>query len=475
MSGLQALTQGPLRLWRRCRQWCRHHCQRQLDTLNNCWQHIDPRWRLRLTVGISTLVTLALAYPIFFAEPPESIPTAPKKPIRHVFTDSDTRQVGIDEALSEMHTLRQEVKTFDETLQRLREQERHWQEEGQRQAQTLRQQTETLARLEQQLEQNTPPGGQNDGLSSVTSVSNPKPGKAWREQQTGRQATQLRANTPLLPTETDDPFQQPWYGNDRRNTGQDDVNPANTAPVPVMRSLVAPSQPSEPDNNDPALDLPLVAGSLISGVLINGLDAPTSPDTRDHPHPVLVRIQKEAILPNEVLTDIRECFMIFAGFGDMSTERAYLRSESLSCVREDLTTLETQIDSYLVGEDGKAGIRGRLVTKQGKAMALAMMSGFLGGIAKAFDVKPVPVLSTQSNPQVQYQQLFSTDLLKGSAFSGAGQALDKVAQFYIQMAEGMFPVVEVDAGRQVDIIVKRFGPLSQPRGVAYKSSVRKKS
>ena len=137
---------------------------------------------------------------------------------------------------------------------------------------------------------------------------------------------------------------------------------------------------------------------------------------------MLVRIQKEAVLPNQVLTDIRECFMIFAGFGDMSTERAYLRSESLSCVREDLTTLETQIDSYLVGEDGKAGLRGRLVTKQGKAVALAMMSGFLGGIAKAFDVKPVPVLSSQSNPQVQYQQLFSTDLLQGSAFQGAGQA-----------------------------------------------------
>ena len=231
----------------------------------------------------------------------------------------------------------------------------------------------------------------------------------------------------------------------------------------------------EPDSSDLSLELPLVAGSLISGVLINGIDAPTSPATREHPHPVLMRIQKEAILPNHVLTDIRECFMILAGFGDMSTERAYLRSESLSCVREDLTTLETQIDSYLVGEDGKAGIRGRLVTKQGKVIALAMMSGFLGGLSNAFGVTPVPVLSAKPDTQVQYQQLFSTELLKGSAFSGAGQAMDKVAQFYIQMAEGMFPVVEIDAGRQVDIIVKRFGPLSHPRGMASKTSARKKS
>ena len=465
MTLRQTLIQGPQRLWRRTRQWSRHHGRRQLDALSQRWQQLDPRWRLRLTVGVSTLVSLALVYPIFFAQPPESAPTVRKKPIRHVFTDGNTRQVGIDEALSEMHTLRQEVKTFHETLQRLQEQERHGQEEGQRQAQTLRQQAEALERLERQREPLPP---------SVTPASDVHSGTARREQQTGRQATRTQADAPL-PTETDDPFQQPWYGSDRRDTGK--TTPGQTPPAPALaiRSLVAESPPPEPDSTaDPALDLPLVAGSLISGVLINGLDAPTSQATREHPHPVLVRIQKEAILPNQVLTDIRECFMIFAGFGDMSTERAYLRSESLSCVREDLTTLETQIDSYLVGEDGKAGLRGRLVTKQGKAMALAMMSGFLGGIAKAFDVKPVPVLSAQSNPQVQYQQLFSTDLLQGSAFSGAGQALDKVAQFYIQMAEGMFPVVEIDAGRPVDIIVKRFGPLSQPRGLTA-SHTRKKS
>ncbi len=461
MTLLQTLVQGPQRLWRRTRQWCRHHYRQQLDALKHRWQGLDPRWRLRLTVGLSVFVILTLVYPIFFAQTPEPAPAAPKKPIRHVFTDSNTRQVGIDEALSEMHRLRQEVKTFHETLQRLREQERHWQEEGQRQAQALRQQAEAL---ERQRERRTDP-------PSVTPASEAHSGTARRAQQTGRQGTRTEAP---LPTETDDPFQQPWYGSDRRDTSKTATSQTPPAPTLAIRSLVAASPPPEPDSSDPALDLPLVAGSLISGVLINGLDAPTSQATREHPHPVLVRIQKEAILPNQVLTDIRECFMIFAGFGDMSTERAYLRSESLSCVREDLTTLETQIDSYLVGEDGKAGIRGRLVTKQGKAMALAMMSGFLGGIAKAFDVKPVPVLSAQSNPQVQYQQLFSTDLLKGSAFSGAGQALDKVAQFYIQMAEGMFPVVEVDAGRPVDIIVKRFGPLSQPRGLT-PSHTRKKS
>lgn len=38
---------------------------------------------------------------------------------------------------------------------------------------------------------------------------------------------------------------------------------------------------------------------------------------------------------------------------------------------------------------------------------------------------------------------------------GASKALDRIAQFYIDMAEGIFPVIEVDAGRQVDIIVTK--------------------
>ncbi len=46
-------------------------------------------------------------------------------------------------------------------------------------------------------------------------------------------------------------------------------------------------------------------------------------------------------------------------------------------------------------------------------------------------------------------------MLQGAAVKGASKALDRIAQFYIDMAEGIFPVIEVDAGRQVDIIVTK--------------------
>ncbi len=211
---------------------------------------------------------------------------------------------------------------------------------------------------------------------------------------------------------------------------------------------------AEVDGKDDEMFMP--AGSIITGVLINGMDAPTAQGARQDPFPATLRIQKEAILPNRFRADIRECFLIISGYGDLSSERAYLRGETLSCVKDNGDVIETPFDAYAVGEDGKAGIRGRLVSKQGQIIAKSLMAGFLSGAAEAFDVDAVPTLNLENTGQTQYQQTdFTGTLAQGAAAKGASNALDRIAQFYIQMAEGIFPVIEIDAGRQVEIIVTK--------------------
>ena len=37
--------------------------------------------------------------------------------------------------------------------------------------------------------------------------------------------------------------------------------------------------------------------------------------------------------------------------------------------------------------------------------------------------------------------------------AGIGRALDRLAQYYITLAEKIFPVIEVDAGRLVDVVI----------------------
>lgn len=214
------------------------------------------------------------------------------------------------------------------------------------------------------------------------------------------------------------------------------------------------SEEKEESSDDSYEGTMIPAGSIVSGVLLTGMDAPTGSGARQDPFPATIRINKEAILPNRFRADIRECFMLISGHGDLSSERAYLRSETISCVREDGGVIETGLKGYASGEDGKAGIRGRLVSKQGSIIAKSLMAGFMSGAAEAFDVDPVPVLQTSSSGErQQYQSNYDPKLIQGAVSQGASSAMERIAEFYIEMAEGMYPVIEISAGRQIDVIV----------------------
>ncbi len=197
-------------------------------------------------------------------------------------------------------------------------------------------------------------------------------------------------------------------------------------------------------------------GSILSGQLITGVDVPTSASTSDNPFPVLVRIKKEAILANNNrMNEVNECFALMAGYGDLSSERAYFRGESITCILEDKTVIEASLGAYAVGEDGKAGLKGRLVTKNGKVLGNTMLAGFGSGLASAFDVNPVPVISTSSDGQQQYQDVFSADAVQGGFAQGASKAMDKLADYYLKLADAMHPVIEIGAGRTIDIIISK--------------------
>ncbi len=214
----------------------------------------------------------------------------------------------------------------------------------------------------------------------------------------------------------------------------------------------APGQSTSAD--DGGLFLP--AGSLLSGVLINGLDAPTGQSARQQPTPALVRLKDLAILPNRFRADVRECFIILGGFGDLAAERAYLRAETLTCVRTDGGVIEVPLDAYAVGEDGKVGIRGRLVSKQGTMIARALQAGFLTSFSKLFTQIPVTAIPTGAAAStMQFQSMFSGQAAGAGAVSGMGGALEKLAEYYMNMAEQTFPILEVDAGRGIELVVNK--------------------
>lgn len=414
------------------------------------WEQMSPNMKRGLSV-VGIVGGLALTVLVFSPNPDDTNGSSNRQEtIRHILTDTNTRDVGLDSLAANVKLLSDRNDQLRREVERLRR-EVSTNRSGSNSSEIPIQLNDELAQLRSELnevrnKQSEVAKGDNLRLEvPISAMELPK-----EEKPLPSTPDDYFANAPL----PDPLYQQPVNGQGKQ---------ARDVPLPpITIRMIEPELGAEPEvveQEVPPLYLP--AGSIISGTLITGLDAPTHESARREPFPALLRIQKEAILPNRFRADIKECFLIAAGYGDLSSERAYLRGETISCVREDGGVIETRLDSYAVGEDGKAGIRGRLVSKQGQLVAKSMMAGFLQGLAGAFDVNPVPTIQTGNAGDTQlYQQVMSQEALQGAAIKGTGKALDRVAKFYLDMAENMFPVIEVDAARKIEVIVTRGASLS---------------
>lgn len=197
-------------------------------------------------------------------------------------------------------------------------------------------------------------------------------------------------------------------------------------------------------------------GSMFPAVLLNGMDAPTSSVSQKNPTPVLLRVKKEAVLPNFASLDVRECFVMGAGFGQLASERALIRTESISCVRHDGKVFDTKLEAYVVGTDGKVGVPGRLVSKQGQMIAQSLLAGALGGIGQSLTSSKIPALNINpTNGQSLYDQESMGSIAQSGFAGGLSSATNMIAKFYLDMAKETFPVVETQAGQVATVIVTR--------------------
>lgn len=188
----------------------------------------------------------------------------------------------------------------------------------------------------------------------------------------------------------------------------------------------------------------LPTGSMVTGTLLTGLDAPTGRAAQGAPIPVVIRVQHEAILPSRYRSDVREAFILASGYGDLSSERAYLRAERLSMILKNGDVIDIPARMAAVGSDGKSGLRGRLVSKQGAIIAKALLAGTADGISRAFS----------SNYTVgRGDDQSAGDIGMAGLSGGASTALDRVAAYFLAQAEAQYPVIEVDGGRQVTMIL----------------------
>lgn len=250
-----------------------------------------------------------------------------------------------------------------------------------------------------------------------------------------------------------------FQGSDPQPTGYSvPVNRTSTAPRLAIKkvSLVKPQETKvekEPleKNRTPQTtgEELLITGTFVKARLLNGVDAPTGGQANGNPVPLLMELTEAAILPNRFRSDVKKCFVTANATGDLSSERVWVRLDRLSCLTKKGMAIDVKLTGYVAGEDGKTGIKARVVTRSGQAIANALLVGSLSGLGKAVSLAAQETTTHASGTVTKSV----TNPWRAGLGDGVQDALGRVADYYLKLADKIFPVLEIDAGRTVDIVI----------------------
>jgi len=219
----------------------------------------------------------------------------------------------------------------------------------------------------------------------------------------------------------------------------------------VIVSQAEKKEEKKDEKKDTAKKKYYLPSSFMEATLLSGLDAPAVGKGESHPVPVLLRIKAPAVLPNKVKANLKGCFVIAEGLGNLATERADLRLVSVSCIdRKGNAVIDQKIKGFIVDSDGKIGLRGRVVSKMGSTLARAFIAGLFSGIGQIAGTQAYSYTVTGAGTVSTIETGRAAQAALGS---GIQQAANELQKFYLELARQSIPVVEIQATRNVTIVV----------------------
>lgn len=192
-------------------------------------------------------------------------------------------------------------------------------------------------------------------------------------------------------------------------------------------------------------------GTFTEASLLSGVVASTA-QASDNQVPMIIRVNDLAILPNEFRQDIKGCFFVANGEGNLAQERVMTRLVTLSCISKDgHSVIDEKVKGWVIDSDGRAGMRGKVVAKFGAHTARVALAGAISGFGEVFSET---ANVTYSGAYGSSRQLKDTEL-DTLAQAGVGGSLTAVAddleEFYLNLAEQTLPVIEVGPTKKITV------------------------
>lgn len=227
------------------------------------------------------------------------------------------------------------------------------------------------------------------------------------------------------------------------------------APAPPPRSLDTTSVPAKKPVVDESKNVvkdqtSLPGTSFVRVAMLNGVDAPTG--GQSDPAPIAFHALDPANLASLYQLDITDCRFLGAATGEIQSERTKVRLASMTCILGSGKTIEVPIAGHAIGEDGRVGIRGRVVEKQGQMLANALLSGIASGIGTAFQQSASTITTS---PLGSTSTLDSDRVGRAAIGGGVSSGANALASYYMRQAEKLYPVIETDGGRIVELLITK--------------------
>lgn len=187
------------------------------------------------------------------------------------------------------------------------------------------------------------------------------------------------------------------------------------------------------------------SGSFAKAIVIEGADTNAAVTGQQNTAPMQLRLIGHVQMPNDHEYDLTGCFVTLEAWGDVSSERAIVRSRGISC-KKNGDVIDQKIAGH-VSFMGKNGIKGEVVMRNGEILGWAWGAGFVDGIGQGIQQAGTPVVGVGGSTAMS-----GGDILKSGVGGGAGAAGKMLSEYYIKRAEQYHPIIPIGAGNEVTMI-----------------------
>ena len=247
-------------------------------------------------------------------------------------------------------------------------------------------------------------------------------------------------------------------------TGQPEPGAAVPMSAPLVREFELEDRSGRGTNAETLEPIPVPkptagyvpAGSYAEAVVIAGADASAGVQSQGDPRPVLLRLTSPAygaaVDGTAETTDVEGCTITGAAYGDLSSEKVYVRLQTMACAGQAAgSVIETPVSGFVAG-GGKAGVRGAVVSREGALVQRAFLAGLFSGFGESATQAFRPQAVLAGGGTATFANTDLDDIGRAGIGAGAGTAGQEISDYLIRRAEQYQPVIQLAAGTPVTVV-----------------------